>query len=93
MHRKDSEEHLTEKVQSLFGKTTNMKLQRLKIMIVGLESVGLEVALHLVPLQPETITFVDQNLVQVEDLDINCAFKQHDVDKNTRAKAAISYLN
>ncbi|CAD8058923.1 unnamed protein product [Paramecium primaurelia] len=65
------DELATEKELKLFGKTTAQKFQRLKIIIIGLSSLGLEIAKHISTQQPELITLCDsqsQRLKQCEQL-------------------------
>ncbi|CAD8068372.1 unnamed protein product [Paramecium sonneborni] len=65
------DELATEKEIKLFGKTTSQKFQRLKIIIIGLSSLGLEIAKHISTQQPELIKLCDiqlQRLKQCEQL-------------------------
>jgi hypothetical protein len=55
----------------MFGKTTSMKFQRMKILFIGLESLGAEVARHIIPLQPDTMTLCDENPISQQEVDFN----------------------
>lgn len=50
----------TEKEIKLFGKTTSLKFQRLKILIIGLDGLGLEILRHIITQNPDQLGICDQ---------------------------------
>lgn len=43
----------------LFGKTTSLKFQRLKILIIGLDGLGLEISRHIITQNPDQLGLCD----------------------------------
>ena len=76
-----------------FGLETMAKLVRLKVLIVGLQGVGVEVAKNLILAGPASVTLADSNRIQMRDLGANFFFKESEVKLSASSKHSELLMN
>ncbi|UKJ90616.2 ubiquitin-activating enzyme E1 [Theileria orientalis] len=75
-----------------FGFEMMGKLQRLKVLIIGMKASGIEIAKNLALMGVESISIHDNNLVQKRDLGVNYFIRSSSVGKETVSAACLSHL-
>ncbi|UKK01853.2 ubiquitin-activating enzyme E1 [Theileria orientalis] len=75
-----------------FGFEMMGKLQRLKVLIIGMKASGIEIAKNLALMGVESISIHDNNVVQKRDLGVNYFIRSSSVGKETVSAACLSHL-
>ncbi|EDO06721.1 ubiquitin-activating enzyme E1 family protein [Babesia bovis T2Bo] len=75
-----------------FGIETMGKIQKLKVLILGMKGVGVEIAKNLALMGVEAICITDDNIVERRDLGVNFFIRSSDVEVKTVSDACLHHL-
>lgn len=76
-----------------FGMETMKRMQKLRVLIIGMKGSGVEIAKNLALMGVEAICICDDDVVQRRDLGVNFFIRSHDVGVNAVSEACLERLN
>lgn len=77
---------------STYGMDTMIKINNIKVIIIGLRGLGIEISKNLILTGINEISIFDDNICKLSDLSSNFYISENDVNKKRRDKACIENL-
>lgn len=86
-------ENLYSRQIGTYGEEAMKKIINLKILIIGLKSLGIEIAKNIILTGPDKVTIYDPTITEIKHLGLNYYLKENDIGKNRIDHSCIKSLS